>query len=100
MLTLESSVLSAWYSARPEIRRLRAIRDTEGLRVFVELEPVQDSNETHPVWIANRTAWTRELAWHTGTAVRLEHALELLDEAGSGRVVVADLAWRDPSFPI
>ena len=101
MLMLESSVLSAWYSSRPEIRRLRAIRDTEGLRIVVELEPVQDSDETHPAWIANRSAWSNELAWHTRSSVRLEYASRQFDEeATSGGVIVADLSWRDPSFPI
>jgi len=98
---LESSVLSAWYSSRPEIRRLRAIRDTQGLRIVVELEPVQDSDETHPAWIANRSAWSNELAWHTRSSVRLEYASRSLDdEVASDSVIVADLSWRDPSFPI
>jgi len=94
---LESAALSAWYCSRPEIRRLRAIRDTEGLRVLVELEPAQDSNEIHPAWIANRDEWADELQGHTGTAVRLEHALR--DELETHGVIVADLFWRDPSSP-
>jgi hypothetical protein len=96
---LESAVLSAWYSSRPEIRRLLAIRDREGLRVLVELEPAQDSGEIHPAWMANRHEWTKELRWHTGAAVRLEHADEpLADSAASLSDVVVDLSWRNPSF--
>lgn len=98
MHSLESAVLSAWYCSRPEIRRLRAIRDAEGLRVLVELEPAQDSNETHPAWVANRHEWADELQWHTGSSIRLERAGELLaDEGRSLGDVVADLCWRDPS---
>jgi hypothetical protein len=98
MLALESAVLSAWYCSRPEIRRLRAFRDTEGLRVLVELEPAQDSDETHPAWIANHHEWTDELCWHTGTAVRLERASEpIADDVESRGTIVADLSWRDPS---
>jgi hypothetical protein len=93
----ESAALSAWYCSRPEIRRLRAIRDTEGLRVLVELEPAQDSNEMNPAWIANRDEWIDELQGHTGATVRLEHAIAD-DEAIRG-VIVADLFWRDPSSP-
>jgi hypothetical protein len=99
VLDLESAVLSAWYCSRPEIRRLLAIRDPEGLRVLVELEPAQDSGEIHPAWVANRHEWTDELQWHTGSAIRLEHAHRFLaGEAASRGVIVADLSWRDPSF--
>ena len=74
MLSLESAVLMAWYRSRPEIRRLLAVRDAEGLRVLVELEPAPDSNEIHPAWIANRHDWTDELQGSTGSAVRLEQS--------------------------
>jgi hypothetical protein len=98
MLMLEAAALSAWYCSRPEIRRLRAIRDAAGLRVFVELEPAQDSEELNPAWIANRHAWREELTSHTGAAVRLEQADALLVlEADCRGVIVADLSWRDPS---
>jgi hypothetical protein len=101
MYELESAVLSAWYCSRPEIRRLCAIRDTEGLRVFVHLEPVQDSDETDPVWIANRQAWADELQRHTGMTVRLEQATgQLAGEVDVSGVLVANLSWRDPSSSI
>ena len=99
MRSLESAVLTAWYGARPEIRRLLAIRDAEGLRVLVRLEPANDSDEIHPAWLAKHDEWMDELQWHTGRAVRLERVDEMLDnDEESGGVVVADLAWRDPSF--
>jgi hypothetical protein len=98
MLTLEVTILSEWYCSRPEIRRLRAIRDAAGLRVLVELEPAQDSDELNPAWIANRDEWCDELASHTGAPIRLEQADALpLDEAECRGVIVADLSWRDPS---
>ncbi len=100
MFALESAVLTAWYCSRPEIRRLLAIKNTDGLRVLLQLEPAQDSGETHPAWVANRREWTDELCWHTGAAVRLEH-LDLSDdavEADSREAIVAHLSWRDPSF--
>jgi len=100
VLALESSVLSAWYSSRPEIRRLLAIRDTAGLRVLVELEPAQDSDELNPAWMANRRLWADELQWHTGANVRLEHLDDADDvETDGEEVIVATLSWRAPSFP-
>ena len=44
-----------------EIRRLWAIRDTEGLRVLVQLEPALDSSAIHPAWMANRDVRIDEL---------------------------------------
>jgi hypothetical protein len=96
--TLEPAILSAWYCSRPEVRRLLAIRDTEGLRVLVELEPALDSSEIHPAWMANRDEWTDELLWRTGTTVRLEHADESLAGEVDRGAIVANLSWRDPSL--
>jgi hypothetical protein len=99
MLDLESAVLTAWYDSRPEIRRLRAIRDTEGLRVLIELEPAQDSGEIHPAWMAKGRQWADELRWHMDSAIRLEHVDgSVADQVQIRGVIVADLAWRDPSF--
>lgn len=99
MISLESAVLSAWYSSRPEIRRLLAIRDMAGLRVFVELEPAQDSGEIHPAWMANRHVWADELRWHTGACVRLEHLDEADEVQTDGEeVIVATLSWRAPPY--
>lgn len=99
MPTLDAAVLSAFYCSRPEIRRLLALRDSAGLRVLVQLEPAQDSGEIHPVWIANRREWRDELQFHMCSVVRLERAeRSLADEALLTSEIVADLAWRDPSF--
>jgi hypothetical protein len=99
---LDWAVLSAWYCSRPEVRQLLALRDEEGLRVLVHLEPAQDSGEINPAWMANRDVWANELQWHTGSAVRLELANEPLAGDGEGDdvrgVVIASLFWRDPSF--
>jgi hypothetical protein len=100
VIQLESAVLSAWYSSRPEIRRLLAIRDTEGLRVLVELEPAQDSGEVNPAWMANRQTWADELQWHTGASVRLESLGGDDDVDTDGEeIIIATLSWRAPSFP-
>ena len=99
MPTLDSAVLSAWYCSRPEIRRLLAIRDAEGLRVLVELEPAQDSSETHPTWLANRRVWSNELEFHMCSVVRLERTdAAVPEDALSPGDIVADLSWRDPSI--
>lgn len=99
MVTLECATLSAWYGSRPEIRRLLAIRDAEGLRVLVQIEPSHDSSDTFPAWMAYRHAWLDELELRMGSAVRLEPADETLDEeVERSGVIVADLSWRDPSF--
>jgi len=99
--TRESAALSAWYSSRPEIRRLWALRDTQGLRVLVHLEPAQDSEEIHPAWMANRQVWIDELQLHTGGPVRLEQSDELFGDevvTEAPGVIVAAFSWRDPSF--
>jgi hypothetical protein len=100
MLTRDSATLSAWYNSRPEIRRLWAIRDAEGLRVIVHLEPTNDGDETHPAWLANGRAWVDELQLHTGGEVRLERAGEIdAIRSSAEAVVVAACCWRDPSVP-
>lgn len=95
MYALESAVLTAWYCSRPEVRRLLAFKETDGLRVLLELEPAQDSSETHPIWMANSGEWTRELRWHTNALVWLEQVDDVATE--NQGLVVVDLAWRDPS---
>lgn len=100
MATHESAALAAWYGARPVIRRLCAVRDAKGLRVFVHVERAFDSNEIHPAWVVNRDVWIEELQSCTGTRVQLELADSPFDEvrAGSAGVIVAALSWRDPFF--
>jgi hypothetical protein len=101
VVTRESAALSAWYGSRPEIRRLWALRDTQGLRVLVHVERALDSNEIHPAWIANRGVWIDELQSRTGGPVRLEHADQPFgDEVATDApgIIVAVVSWRDPSF--
>ena len=101
MATPESAALDAWYGSRPVIRRLCALRDTQGLRVFVHVERAFDSNEIHPAWIVNRDVWIEELQSCTESRVRLELTeYPFGDEvvAGSGGVIVAAVSWRDPFF--
>jgi hypothetical protein len=100
MPALECAGLSAWYAAHPEIRRLEAIRDGEGLRVLVELEPAIDSDEIHPSWLANHDVWIDELEVLTREPVRLESLDESLAGAAGreARDLVAALCWRDPFF--
>jgi hypothetical protein len=100
VVTSESAALSAWYGSRPEIRRLWARRDTQGLRVLVHVDRAFDSNEAHPAWMANRDVWIDELQLLTGSPIRLEHADEPLGDEGvtdAPGVIVAALSWRDPS---
>jgi hypothetical protein len=98
MLTRDSDALSAWYNSRPEIRRLWAIRDTQGLRVVIHLEPTNDGNDTNPAWMANSRAWVDELQLHTGGDVRLEQIDEVEEiESDAEGVVIAAFSWRDPS---
>ena|SRR5262245_28353051 len=104
MTTRESAALSAWYGSHPEIRQLWALRDTQGLRVLVHLEPAQDSDEVQPVWMAKRGVWIDELQLLTGDdAVRLEHVDEPLIaavESDTRLAMVAALSWREPDEPI
>jgi hypothetical protein len=99
--TLESAALAAWYGSRPVIRRLCALRDTQGLRVFVHVERAFDSSEIQPAWIVNRDVWIEELQSCTGSRVRLELAENPFGDGvvtGSAGVIVAALPWRDPSL--
>jgi hypothetical protein len=99
--TLESAPLASWYDSRPVIRRLCALRDTQGLHVFVHVERAFDSDEIHPAWIANRDVWIEKLQSGTGSRVRLELAENPFGDevvTGSAGVIVAALSWRDPSL--
>ena len=101
MVTRESAALSAWYNSRPEIRRLWALRDAQGLRVLVHVERALDSNEIHPTWMASCDVWMDELQLRTGSPVRLENADEPFGDevvTDAPGVIVAALSWRDPSF--
>jgi len=96
-----SATLAAWYDAHSVVRRLWAIQDARGLRVVVTLEPTLDSNDTHPVWIANGPAWAHELRSQTDPSMRLEHTDESLFDALNLEledVMLVALSWRDPSI--
>ncbi len=102
MVTRESAALSAWYGSRPEIRRLWARRDTQGLRGLVHVDRAFDSNEAHPAWMANRDVWIDELQLLTGSPIRLEHSDEPFGDEGvtdAPGVIVTALSWRDLSCP-
>ena len=101
MATRESVALAAWYGSRTVIRRLCALRDTQGLRVLVHVERAFDGNGIHPAWIANRDVWIEELQSFTGSRMRLElvenpFGDEVVTDLGG--VIVAALSWRDPSL--
>jgi hypothetical protein len=94
MYALECAVLTAWYHSRPEVRRLLALKQPDGLRVLLELEPAQDSSETNPAWLANRREWTNDLIGQTGSMVWLERVDDI--EVSHHELVIADVAWRTP----
>src|SRR5262245_49828740 len=97
--TPESAALAAWYDSHSAVRHLWAIRNAEGRRIIVRLEPTLDDADTLPGWIANSQAWTHELQLRTRESVQLEAIDALLtDEIEvTGGVIVAALGWRDPT---
>jgi endo-beta-N-acetylglucosaminidase D len=98
-VTPESTALAAWYDSHPEVRSLWAIKNAQGLRVIVRLEPTPDSDDTLPGWIANSRAWAKELQLRTHESVQLEAIDELLIDGieVSDGIIVAALGWRDPT---
>src|SRR5262245_28501937 len=97
----ESAAVAEWYASHPDVRHLWAIRDADGLRVLITLEPTADGDDTNPAWLANSDAWAHELQSCTGHVVHLELLDEpVFDEAtiGAKSLIVASLSWRDPSF--
>ena len=69
-----------WVEATPRIRRVWVFgsrakgnpRTDSDLDIAVEIEPVADSEETLPVWMANSDKWQSELQQHISFAVDLE----------------------------
>lgn len=97
----ETVALAKWYDAHPEILRLWGISDEQALRVVLLIEPVLDSDDIYPVWIANSRPWARELGSLTKRAVQLE----LFDESSlagirtrAENIVIAELCWRDATL--
>jgi hypothetical protein len=77
---LIDSTLASWYAANPRIRRAFAyqMRDDEvgepkgnHIHVLVDVEPVMDSEEILPVWLAHSGAWQLELQARTACTVHL-----------------------------
>jgi hypothetical protein len=96
-VTGASVVLAKWYAAHGAVRRLWAIRESQRMRVIVNLEPTRDSDDIYPVWLGKSHAWAHELQLHLGGPVQLE----VIDEPFLGGfaasvegVLIAELSWR------
>jgi hypothetical protein len=77
---LIDSTVAGWYAANPRIRRAYAyqMRDYDvgepkgnDIYVLVDVEPVMDSEEGLPVWLAHSGAWQLELQARTACTVHL-----------------------------
>ncbi len=93
-------MLAKWYAGHSAIRRLWAIRELQGTRVVLALQPTNDGDDVYPVWLANAGAWARELQLRLGAPVRLE----VVDESALAgmaaeidAVLALELSWRDAS---
>ena len=95
-------VLEQWYAGHSAVRRLWAIKESQGIRVIVTLEPTHDGDDIYPAWLAKGREWARELQSRMDGPVQLEVIEEpYLPEfvAGLDGVLLAELFWRDPSTP-
>jgi len=71
--------LDTWYTGNPHVRRACAFRAREGrgareqgvLHVLLDVEPVMDSDENLPVWLANSRIWESQLEQATGCDIHL-----------------------------
>jgi len=71
--------LDTWYAGNPHVRRACAFRAREGrgareqgvLHVLLDVEPVMDSDENLPVWLANSRTWESQLEEATGCSILL-----------------------------
>ena len=77
---LIDSILAGWYAANPRIRRAYAYemrdydvgeRKGKDIYVLVDVEPVMDSEEILPVWLAHSGGWQLELQARTACTVHL-----------------------------
>lgn len=65
-------LLCNWAVAHPHVRRLWILdAEAQPLRIAIQLQPVGDSEETLPRWLANGALWRGELAERIGRAVEL-----------------------------
>ena len=73
-----SALVADWATHNPKIRRVWVAEHGEraALSIALELQPVGDSEETLPLWLAHCEQWRRELASRLGREV--------------------DLGWLDP----
>lgn len=78
--SLIGGVLAGWCAANPRIRRAWAYqvhngdvgeRDANDIYVLLDVEPVMDSEEVLPVWLARRGAWQLELQARAARTVHL-----------------------------
>ena len=73
-----SALVADWASHTPKVRRvwLAERGERDALSIALELQPVGDSEESMPLWMAHCEQWRRELASRLGRDV--------------------DLGWLDP----
>lgn len=74
-----STLIANWAAANPKIRRVwlfagpaREPAQPEDIAVTVELQPVGDSEETLPIWMAHCEQWRKELEARVGRPVPLD----------------------------
>ena len=89
-------ILAKWYAAHSAVRRLWAIRESQGMRVIVTLEPTHDGDDIYPAWLANGHEWAHELQVRMRRTVQLERVDEVSFERLTSDSLLADLSWRDP----
>lgn len=60
-----SALIASWAKREPRIRRVWLARDAHNgsgaVSIEVELQPVGDSEETMPIWLAQAGRWRAEL---------------------------------------
>lgn len=68
-----SQLIAGWAAENPRIRRVWLFAtEPEEVVVTVELQPVGDSEETLPIWMAHCEEWRKELETRVGRPVPLD----------------------------
>jgi hypothetical protein len=74
-----SQLIAGWAAENPKIRRVwlfaspeREATHPESIAVTVELQPVGDSEETLPIWMAHCEQWRKELEARLGHPVPID----------------------------